>query len=67
MIGLEFKLALEIVSLVALLILVRLHSKEIKSLKKMSKSKDKYIALLEKRAREERIYKNEQFINKQSI
>ncbi len=39
----------------------------IKSLKRIEANDKKYIALLEKRAREERIYKNEQFINKQSI
>tara|TARA_R110000796_G_scaffold86796_1_gene187664 strand:+ start:575 stop:751 length:177 start_codon:yes stop_codon:yes gene_type:complete len=39
-------------------------TKEIRSLRKMSESKDKYIQLLERRAREERIRKNNQFNNK---
>lgn len=36
----------------------------IKSLKEMASNNEKYIATLEKRNREDRIYKNEQF-NKQ--
>ena len=36
-------------------------TKKIKSLEKMAENRDKYIQLLEKRAREERIYKNKQF------
>ena len=42
-----------------------LDRKKIKSLEKMALNRDKYIALLEKRNREDRIYKNEQFNNKQ--
>ena len=37
---------------------------KIKSLEKMAKNRDKYIQPLEKRAREERIYKNKQSNNK---
>jgi len=39
-------------------------TKKIKSLEKMAENRDKYIQLLEKRAREERIYKNKQSNNK---
>ena len=39
-------------------------TKEIRSLRKMSESKDKYIQLLEIRAREERIRKNNEHNNK---
>lgn len=35
-------------------------TKEIRSLRKMAENREKYIQLLEKRAREERIYKNNQ-------
>ena len=54
---------LSIVTIVMFTIVSILDSKEIKSLKQISLSKDKYIALLEKRARDERIKKNEEFNN----
>ena len=39
-------------------------TKKIRSLEKMAENREKYIRLLDKRAREERIYKNNQFNNK---
>lgn len=39
-------------------------AKKIRSLEKMAESREKYIRLLDERAREERIKKNNQFNNK---
>ena len=50
--------------IICLIIVSILDNKKIKSLKKIEANDKKYIATLEKRNREERIYKNEQF-NKQ--
>lgn len=55
---------MQITSLVLLMFLVEKYDKKISSLEEMSESKDKYIALLEKRNREERIYKNNKLNNK---
>ena len=57
---------MSIVTIVLLIIVNYLDSREIKALRQMGESKDKYIALLEKRARNERIAKNEEF-NKSNL
>ena len=57
-------LILQLLTFISFIILIRMYDKKISSLEEMSESKDRYIALLEKRAREERIYKNKQFNNK---
>lgn len=55
---------LNIIVILGLVIFNIKDTRKIESLERMSRSKDKYIQLLESRAREERIRKNNQFNNK---
>ena len=57
---------MSIVTIALLIIVSILDNREIKNLKQMGLSKDKYIALLEKRARKERLDKNKEF-NKSNL
>ena len=52
---------MSIVTIALFIIVSILDRKEINSLKQMGKSREKYIALLEKRARQERLDKNKAF------
>lgn len=49
---------MSIVTIGMFIIVSILDTKKIRSLEKMAENRDKYIQLLERRAREERIYKN---------
>ena len=52
---------MRIVTIALFIIVSILDRKEINSLKQMGESREKYIALLEKRARQERLDKNKAF------
>ena len=52
---------MSIVTIALFIIVSILDRKEINSLKQMGESREKYIALLEKRARDERLDKNKAF------
>ena len=58
---------LSIVTIGMFIIVSILDRKEIKGLRQIGLSKDKYISLLEKRLRNERIAKNKEFNNKTNL
>ena len=58
---------MSIVTIVLLIVVSYLDRKEIKGLRQMGLSKDKYISLLEVRLRNERIAKNKEFNKKSNL